>query len=70
MNRQFVSSSNIRSVGYNLLMTLLEIEFHGGRVYQYYGVPESHYTELMAAPSKGTYFAQFIKNNFSTTRIA
>ena len=70
MNRQSVSSSNIRSIGYDAIQKLLEIEFHSGGIYHYHGVPESHYHGLMSAPSKGTYFAQFIKNVFAFNRIA
>ena len=69
MNRQFVSSSNIRSIGYDLLSKILEIEFHSGGIYQYSGVPEHHYAGLMSAPSHGTYFAQNIKNSFQVTKI-
>jgi hypothetical protein len=69
MDRQFVSSSNIRSVGYDLLQMLLVIEFHSGNIYQYRGVPHNHYKGLMSAPSKGTYFAHFIKNNFPAIKI-
>jgi hypothetical protein len=69
MIRQAVTSSNIRSVGYNPALSILEIEFHSGGIYQYRGVPEHHYNGLLSAPSKGTYFAQFIKNAFSFSRI-
>lgn len=38
MIRQPVSSSNIRSIGYDSKSNTLEIEFHSGGVYQYFGV--------------------------------
>jgi len=70
MIRQDVSSSNIRSVGYDNATRILEIEFHSeGRVYQYSDVSEDVYTSLMDAPSKGKYFAAFIKDKYSTTKI-
>lgn len=69
MNRQPVSSSNIREVGYDVLNRVLEISFHSGGVYQYHGVPKHHYTGLMSASSKGRYFAQHIKNAFAFTRL-
>ena len=34
----------------------LEVEFHGGRVYRYYGVPWFIYKELMGAESVGEHF--------------
>jgi hypothetical protein len=52
-----VDSSLIRSVGYDLPNSVLEIEFvERGRVYHYFDVPLSVYSELMAAGSKGAYF--------------
>jgi hypothetical protein len=54
MNRRPASSSDIRSVGYDLASTTLEIDFHSGGVYQYSGVPETVYQGLMRATSKGS----------------
>lgn len=39
MNRNPVSSSNVKSVGYDSESSRLEVEFHHGGIYQYYGVP-------------------------------
>ena len=51
MYRRPVDSSLIRSVGYDLPSSVLEIEFvEGGRVYEYLDVPLSVYSRLMAAP--------------------
>ena len=51
-----VQSSNLLAVGYDPSRQLLEVAFRNGSVYQYFGVPESEYCGLMAAPSKGQYF--------------
>lgn len=54
-----VSSSNLKAAGwtlYNGMFPLLEVEFLSNRLYLYERVPESVYTSLMAAPSKGKYF--------------
>jgi hypothetical protein len=59
--REQVSSSNLASVGYDPAAQILEIEFHSGGVYQYFGVPTDIYQGLMAASSHGSYFDQFIK---------
>ncbi|MDP2728611.1 MAG: KTSC domain-containing protein, partial [Dehalococcoidia bacterium] len=56
MIRHAVQSTNIKSVGYDLADHVLEIEFHSGGIYQYFGVSESIYGELMAASSYGSYF--------------
>lgn len=59
MQRVPVSSSNLKSVGYE--SGILEIEFHGSGIYQYSHVPQSVYEGLMGATSKGTFFNQYIK---------
>lgn len=68
MNRQAVESSNLVSVGYDPYLAILEIEFRGGRVYQYGGVPEQLYHEPMRAPSKGRFFNARIKGWYPEER--
>ncbi len=69
MNRQPVSSSNLRSVGYDSSTNTLEIEFNSGGIYQYYGVPLVVYQKLMNAPSHGKYFHAHIKGVYPDTKI-
>ena len=47
----------------------LEVEFVGGRVYQYYGVPDNMHEEIMRAPSKGQFLNYYIKNNYPYSRV-
>jgi hypothetical protein len=69
MNRRLVSSSNLRSVGYNSDRQILEIEFHGGRVYRYFDVPLSVFEGLIDAASHGKYHNRKIKNRFRYQQI-
>ena len=69
MIRQSVSSSNIRSIGYDTESRTLEIEFHSGGIYQYFNVPESVYNALMSASSHGSYFHRHIKDQYQWTKI-
>jgi hypothetical protein len=69
MKRQPVSSSDLCSVGYDSKSQTLEIEFYSGGIYQYFGVPCELYEELMNAPSLGSFFHRYIKNNFSWTKV-
>ena len=69
MERYEVLSSNVRSVGYDARTETLEVEFHGGHVYQYYGVPELVYEEMMRAPSKGRFLNFEIRNAYPHSRI-
>lgn len=70
MERQYVSSSNIASIGYDADNMVLEVEFLNGSIYQYYDVPQIIYDGLMAADSHGKYLAAYIKKGgYRYTRI-
>lgn len=69
MHRTPVSSSNLRSVGYDPITHTLEIEFHSGEVYQYFSVPLFRYEGLMNASSKGSYHASYIKYSYRYRRV-
>lgn len=68
-NMKPVNSSNLRSVGYNPLTETLTIQFHGGRIYEYYHVPQHIYEGLMFASSKGKYHHRHIKNSYAYNRL-
>lgn len=69
MERIGVSSSNIRSLGYDADSSMLEVEFNSGAVYQYQGVPQGEYDAFMNAGSKGSYFHANIKNRFPYVKL-
>lgn len=69
MLRQHVSSSNIRSIGYDPDSTTLEVEFHGGRIYHYYNVPEYIYNGIMSAGSKGSYLHRNVKGRYRYRQV-
>jgi KTSC domain len=61
MKRQSVSSSNIRSIGFE--NNAMEIEFTNGRVYRYTGPRvREHYDALMSAESVGKHFAAHVRS--------
>jgi hypothetical protein len=68
VHRARVDSSVLRSVGYDQQGTL-EVEFHNGRVYHYFVVPNTIYQELMSAPSLGRYFNDHIRNRYPDQRL-
>ncbi|HYA19443.1 MAG TPA: KTSC domain-containing protein [Burkholderiales bacterium] len=69
MQRKSVSSSTIRSVGYEPGSQTLEIEFTSGSIYQYSRVSPEIYRKLMAAPTIGSFFKDNIEEEFSAKRI-
>jgi len=65
MNREYVDSSMIESIGYDACTSTLEIEFKGGVVWQYHEFPEYMWFEFQASPSKGKYFHANIKEQYT-----
>lgn len=61
MERHSVSSSNIRSIGYDASIARLEVEFLNGSIYEYFNVPQSLYVNLMSASSHGEYLDAYVK---------
>ncbi len=58
MERVTVTSSNIKSIGYDGQSRILEVEFLDGAVYEYYDVPAHVHAGLMSAQSHGAYFCR------------
>ena len=69
MKRQSVESSNLRSVGYDEFLLVLEIEFKSGAVYHYYGVPSEVHDELINAESVGKYFNANVKSKYNFLKV-
>jgi XTP/dITP diphosphohydrolase len=64
MQRIPVDSSDVVSVGYDAKTRVLEIEFGGGRIYQYTDVPADVHERFMRADSPGTYFNTFVNAHY------
>lgn len=70
MEREFVESSMITSVGFDSAISVLEIEFKSnGQVWQYFDVPETLYLEMRAASSVGKHFRANILRHFQESRV-
>lgn len=62
MERVAVESSALRSVGYDAMGRVLEVEFVSGSVYRYWPVPPDVHRGLTAAASHGTYFTENVRD--------
>ncbi len=69
MDRLAVSSSALKSIGYDAQAMILEIEREDGSVFQYLDVPSSTYEALMMADSKGKYFNSHVKPLYKYNRV-
>jgi hypothetical protein len=59
-----LDSRALNSLAYLPAERLLYLEFHSGDQYRYFEFPPELYQDFLAAESKGTYFAQKIRNHF------
>lgn len=59
MVRHPVSSSRIANLGWE--NNVLEIQFHNGKIYQYYDVTVDEYNAFMSSPSLGSALSKLDK---------
>jgi hypothetical protein len=59
-----VDSRAFAAVAYHGGRRQLYVRFHSGKIYRYFDFPRYQYDELLAAESKGTYFAEHIRGKF------
>ena len=69
VERAAVVSDCLVSIGYDEGAETLEIEYKGGRVYQYYNVPAVVFEALMTAPSRGAFLNAQIKDQFPFSKV-
>ena len=69
MNRDFVSSTDVASIGYDPVSRTLEVEFRSGGLYDYLDVPENSFHQLMNAPSKGRFLNDHVKPRFRFRKL-
>jgi len=70
MDRKYINSSMILSIGYDTNLAILEIEFKSnGQVWEYLDVPEYVWYEMESAPSVGKYFHANIKGTYTENRV-
>jgi hypothetical protein len=63
-------SSVIRYFRYDRARETLTITFQSGRIYAYFGVPPLVAAAFRAAPSKGIFFNQTIRDRFPYREVA
>ncbi len=64
-----LNSTSLARVKYEPSSLILEIEFHGGRVYQYFDVPSQIFEGLIGADSHGEFFNSQIKGHYRYARV-
>lgn len=64
MTLETVESDVIHAIGYADDVSILEIIFNNGSIYQYRNVPREVFDQFMSADSKGNYFQDNIRDEF------
>lgn len=62
-----VTSSNVVRIGHK--NADLFVEYNGGGIYKYTGVPKELYEELLKSESKGKYLNEHIKAKFKFEKL-
>lgn len=65
-----LESTTLANVAYEATDQVLWLQFRSHAVYRYFGVPAEVYRALIGAPSKGTYFNRYIRQQFPYQRVA
>lgn len=59
-----IASSDLEAVGYDQTLEILDVKFRKGGTKRYFNVGAPIYSGLLAAKSKGQYFAANIRNHY------
>ena len=70
MGWQAFESKLLVSSAYDAGKHILYLRFRSGDVYRYFEFPEEQYREFLDAESRGRYFLNSIRNQFSYERLA
>lgn len=60
-----VDSSAISAIGYDPGTKRMKVRFKQGKVYDFCGVPESRFNSFLNSASKGSYYRDYIKDNYN-----
>jgi hypothetical protein len=63
-------STAVQHISYDEAGHEMKVTFVGGATYTYYDVPKQVFAAFRAAPSRGQFFNQFIKDRYDFRRHA
>lgn len=69
INTEKINSSAIAEIGYNLEKKELNVMFNSGSKYVYKDVPEDTFKQFINSESKGQFFIENIKYNYSYEKL-
>ncbi len=69
MEMRPVESESLAAAGYDRARSVLRLRFRAGGLYEYAGVPQRVWDDLLGAESKGRYFIAEIRGRFPYHRV-
>lgn len=69
MTRQIIISTGLKSVGYDTIAHVLEVELQSGPIYRYFDVPLPVYEALISAPSKSRFYHENVAGKYESRPI-
>ena len=69
MTIQIINSSALVEADYDVESHTLTVEFTSGKRYKYHGVPDTVNKKFMKASSKGTFFANRIRDIYHSEEL-
>jgi KTSC domain len=69
MTRQLITSAGLKSIGYDAIAHVLEVELQSGPVSRFFDVPLPVYEALISAPSKTQYFNDNVAGKYESRPI-
>lgn len=69
IERHKFDSSNIMETEYDTITNTLRVLFKEGKIYEYYGVPQSVMNNLINAESAGKFFHKNIRFSFEYVKL-
>jgi hypothetical protein len=69
MDRISVNHNEFRTVGYEPLELLMEVEFQDGRIYLFSDIPMALYDSFIAADNMSDFYHTHIEDQYAHTRV-
>jgi len=64
-----VDSNAFAAIGYDVERQLLSVEFNSGHIWHYRGVNNDAFQAFAGAPSRGSWFAKYIRGKFTAEQM-
>ena len=61
--------ANVKAYGYEPVTQKFRVQFGSGSTYEVSNFPQSELSKFIAAPSKGSHYAQYIRGKYPIVKV-